>query len=90
MVAGRHEVQYGCSRMQQDLLAEGQEIGGGVTGPPGGCFGQGQQPLGDQPAVAPCAIECPNDDSINVAAVHIVWLDLQPCIAAVIHLPRRV
>ena len=59
-------------------------------GSPGGCFGQGQKPLGDQPAVPPGAIEGPNDDSINVAAVHIVWLDLQPCIAAVVHLPWRV
>ena len=76
--------------MQQDLLAERQEVGGGIMGPPRGCFGQGQQPLGDQPTVPPCAIERPNDDSINVAAVHIIRLDLQPCIAAVVHLPWRV
>ena len=56
-------------------------------GPPGGCFGQGQQPLGHQAPMSACAIECPNNDSINVVAVHIVWLDLQPCIAAIIHLP---
>jgi hypothetical protein len=36
------------------------------------------------------AIESANDDSINVIAVHIVRLDLEPCIAAVVHLPCRV
>ena len=36
------------------------------------------------------AIESANDDSINVIAVHVVWLDLEPCIATVVHLPCRV
>ncbi len=38
----------------------------------------------------PSAIEGSNDDSVNVIAVHIVGLDLEPCIAAVVHLPCRV
>ena len=33
------------------------------------------------------AVECPDDDSINVVAVHIVRLDLQPRITTVVHLP---
>lgn len=37
--------------------------------------------------MAPSTIESANDDSVYVIAVDIVWLDLEPCIAAVIHLP---
>ena len=72
------------------LLAKGHEVGWGPLGPPWGCFSQSQQPLRDQASMPPSAIEGADDDSINVIAVHIVRLDLEPSIAAVVHLPCRV
>ncbi len=46
--------------------------------------------MSDQASMSSSAIESSNDDSINVIAVHVVGLDLEPCIATVIHLPCRV
>lgn len=46
--------------------------------------------MSDEASMSSSAIEGSNDDSVNVIAVHVVGLDFQPCIAAVVHLPCRV
>lgn len=86
---GQQDGKYGKDHAYS-LLAKGHEDRGGCSAPPGRALSQPQQPLCDLASMAPSAIEGTNDDGINLIAVHIVWLDLQPGAAAVIHLPQGV